>query len=401
MTGRFRSRKRVAIVGYGHSKVVRRSDEPLGVTTLRVAREAISDSGLEVKDIDGFVTASLFPTSGAHASQDGVSIVSANWLAEHLGADAEYAAGFQGIGQLTGSVSLAVNAVASGAADYVLVHRALYNPPGKYNDNPMKLASGSDQWGAPQGYFGSLPAIALAYNEYMQRYGATRESMAHVVSEGRKNGSRIPWSYWYEKPLSVDDYLAEPMVNEPMSRFDCDIPVHGVATFVITTADRAKDLPHKPVYVAGYASGYPREHRTPLHWTLDEMMDVGSGLANRLWRHSGISASEVDLPQVYDGFSPFVYLWLEVLGFCPVGEAHRFVLEGGIDSDIPGSIPVLSGGGAIGNGRMHGVPQMLECYLQLAGRAAERQRANVNVALACHSTPHYGGAVVYTNDATN
>ena len=71
------------------------------------------------------------------------------------------------------------------------------------------------------------------------------------------------------------------------------------------------------------------------------------------------------------------------------------VLEGGIDSDQEGAVPVLSGGGALGNGRMHGVPQMLECYLQLAGRAGERQRSGVSVGVACHSSPHYGGAIAY------
>ena len=73
--------------------------------------------------------------------------------------------------------------------------------------------------------------------------------------------------------------------------------------------------------------------------------------------------------------------------------------DGHIDSDKPGSLPVLSGGGALGNGRMHGVPQMLECYLQLAGRAGERQREGMNIGVACHSSPHYGGAVVYSAEA--
>jgi acetyl-CoA acetyltransferase len=125
-------------------------------------------------------------------------------------------------------------------------------------------------------------------------------------------------------------------------------------------------------------------------------MEVGAETARRLWESAGIGPDEVDLPQVYDGFSPFVYLWLECLGFCPAGEAHRFVRDGGIDSDRPGALPVLSGGGALGNGRMHGVPQMLECYLQLSQRAGERQRADAAIGLACHSSPHLGGAVVYS-----
>lgn len=125
-------------------------------------------------------------------------------------------------------------------------------------------------------------------------------------------------------------------------------------------------------------------------------MAGGAGTARRLWEHAGVKPADIDVPQLYDGFSPFVYFWLEALGYCPPGEAHRFVLDGGIDSDTPGGLPVLSGGGALGNGRMHGVPQMLECYLQLAGRAGERQRRQTTFGLACHSSPHYGGAVVYS-----
>ena len=238
--------------------------------------------------------------------------------------------------------------------------------------------------------------IALAYNEYLQRYGASRESMAQVLVEARKNGSRIPWSYWYGQPLEAEDYLAAPMINDPICRFDCDIPVDGVAAFIFTTAERAQDLPHAPVYVAGYASGVPATKRLPLHWPLDDIMSVGTALAQRLWDSAGVTPGEIDLPQLYDGFSPFIYFWLEALGFCPLGEAHRFVEKGGIDSDSPTGLPILSGGGALGNGRMHGVPQMLECYLQLSGRAAERQRANATLGLACHSSPHYGGAILYS-----
>ncbi len=238
--------------------------------------------------------------------------------------------------------------------------------------------------------------IALVYNEYLQRFGASREALAAVLVEARKNGSRIPWSYWHGRPLSADEYLAAPLINDPICRYDCDIPVDGVAAFVFTSAERPRDLPNPPVYVAGYASGSPASRRLPLHWPLDDIMSVGAETARRLWTHAGIGPGDVDLPQLYDGFSPFIYFWLEVLGFCPVGEAHRFVQDGGIDSDLAGALPVLSGGGALGNGRMHGVPQMLECYLQLSRRAGDRQRANATVGLACHASPHFGGAVVYS-----
>jgi acetyl-CoA acetyltransferase len=183
---------------------------------------------------------------------------------------------------------------------------------------------------------------------------------------------------------------------DPIRRLDCDIPVDGCAVFILTSAERAKDLPHHPVYISGFAGGSPTRNRLPLHWPLDDVYDIGNETAHRLWDAAGVGPGEVDLPQLYDGFSPFVYFWLEVLGFCPVGEAHRFVQEGGIDSDASSGLPVLSGGGALGNGRMHGVPQMLECYLQLSGRAGPRQRVGASIGLACHASPHLGGAVVYS-----
>lgn len=397
MSGLFAAHNRIAIVGYAHSEVVRRTAEPLGITALRTARAAIEDAGLTPEQIDGFTSSSLLPSSGEHEAQDGISVVTSDWLAKHLGGHAHYVAGFQGIGQLTGSLSLAISTLASGAADYVLLHRALHNPAGKYNDNPMTEFAGDQQWSAPQGFFGALPAIAMVCNEYCQRYGADRESLADLVVEARKNGARLPWSYWHDKPLTREAYLAEPPINDPMSRLDCDIPVQGVGVFILTTAERARDLPNKPVYISGQGFGYPLHHRIPLHWTLDEMMEAGEGLARRLWESSGLGPGDIDTAQVYDAFSPFVYIWLEVLGFCPVGEAHRFVRDGGIDSDIPESLGALSGGGAIGNGRLHGLPQLLECYLQLSGRAGERQRPTTNAVMS-YSAPHFGGAVVLTND---
>jgi acetyl-CoA acetyltransferase len=399
VSGRLTGGRNVAVVGYAHSPAVRHADVALGALCVDTARAAIADAGLEVSDIDGFVGSSLLPSGGAHVAEDGVSIVTPNWLAASLGVDPAYAAGFQGYGALPGSVTMGINALAAGSCDYVLVHRALFNPPGRYHENPMTEAAGSQQWTVPQGYFGPVVMIAMLYNEYVQRYGATREAMAKLVVEARRQGSKIPWSYWYNKPLSEDEYLTAPMINDPICRFDCDIPVDGVATFVLTTAERARDLPHKPVHVAGYAFGAPTRARLPLHWPLDDVMEVGKALASRLWGSAGLTVGDVDLPQLYDGFSPFLYLWMEVLGLCAPGEAHQLALEGRLEADRPDGIPILSGGGAIGNGRMHGVPQMLECYLQLSGRAADRQRP-ASVGVACHSSPHFGGAIVYTAEPT-
>jgi acetyl-CoA acetyltransferase len=388
----FSARNKAAIVGYAQSPIERRSSLSLGALTLRTAREAIADAGLTVADIDGFVTTPLFPTLGSHAAVDGVSLVSAHWLVQHLGVVPRYAMSLEA--QLPGAINVALHAIASGAANHVLVHRALHNPGGGYHQSTSREARGMDQWGSPQGHFGPIAAMAMTYNEYVQRYGVAEDALAAVVVESRKNGARIPWSYWKGKPLRREDYLASPFINDPLRMYDCDIPVDGVAAFVLTSAERARHLPHRPVYISGYVEASPVRRRFPLHWPYDDLMTHGKECAKLLWQRAGVSVGDVDYPQVYDGFSPLVYFWLEVLGLCPVGEAHRMVADGGIDSDRPGAFPVLAGGGALGNGRMHGTPQLLECYLQLARRAGDRQRPGVSLALSCQGLPYMGGAVV-------
>ena len=256
----------------------------------------------------------------------------------------------------------------------------------------MVEAHGAAQWTAPHGLWGPPAQIAFPYMEYMLRYGATREEMATVVVELRANGSKRPWSYWRGQPITVDDYMAARIVADPISILDCDIPVDAVAAFILTTADRARDLPNKPVYLGGFGQGSPTAASRSTVWTLDEIMEGGQAAAKGLWASSGLGPEDVDLPQLYDGFSPFIYLWLEVLGYCPVGEAHRFVQDGAIATGH--GLPIAAGGGAIGGGRLHACRRCLECYTQLSRRAGDNQLP-VNVGLACHSSPHYGGVMLY------
>ena len=135
-------RNQVAIVGYAQSPIERRSGRALGAIAVDTARAAIADAGLPIDAVDGFVGSSMLPSAGGHQPVDGVSVVSPQWLARSLGASPCYVAGFDGIGQVSGSVAMAVNAVIAGAADYVVVHRALHNPAGSYHGNAMREVRG-------------------------------------------------------------------------------------------------------------------------------------------------------------------------------------------------------------------------------------------------------------------
>lgn len=396
MSRRFTAGGQVAIVGHAISDIRRRHESSLGVLTVKTCLDALRDAGIPKERLDGLTSGTLLPASGDHRIEDGISIVTPQWLARHLGVAPRFCAAFQGLGQLPGAVMLAVNAIAAGSADYVLVYRAMFNPTTRYNESGLSEARGEAQWTAPHGFWGAVNNFALPYREYLERYGARREAMAPVAVEARRNGASLPWSYWRGKPLDERDYLEGRLVADPLSLLDCDIPVTGVGAFVLTRADRAAESPHRPVYVAGYAQARAPGPEIRSHATLDDLMDSCFGMATRLWQHTGLTADDVDLPQLYDGFSPFIYFYLEGLGFCGLGEAHQFVQDGNIDRDK--GLPILSGGGSLGNGRMHGIPQMLECYLQLSRRASHRQLPKAEVGLACHGSPSAGGAVLYTSE---
>ncbi len=400
MPSRYAAQNKVAIVGYGQTEVQRRSTRPLGSLQIEAVDKAIEDAGLTRADIDGVSTYPVLPGGGGRHRVDGLHVVTSDFVAEHMGIKSRWLNNFdQSNGQVGASLIHAANAVAAGAADCVVVPRALHNPGGSYHFADELAADGPRQWTFPYGQVGAPADIAFTFSEYMQRYGASKEEIGTLVVQVRKNVQRIPQAYWHGAPITLDDYMQARVVADPVSILDCDIPLDVAAAFVVTSAERARDLPHKPVYVAGFVQvhqsraaeqrGYGRRYLT-----LDERMESGLQSGKILWEMSGLKPSQVDVPQLYDGFSILTLLWLETLGFCPVGEAHNFIQDGAIDAG--GSFPLLSGGGNLGNGRAHGIAHIRECYLQLSGRAGERQLEKATVGISSHSFPNWGAALLYS-----
>ena len=375
VTGRFPARNQVAIVGYAQSPIVKRlrptarrghrRGRPAGDRRRRAAAST---------DVDGFTASALLPPPATTPAVDGVTTVSPNWLAAHLGVDPRYATGFQGYGQLPGAVALAVNALASGAADHVLVHRALHNPPGRYHGTRRDAeAPGA---GAVDDAAGLLRA-AGDDRPGRQRVRAALRRHPRGARRGRRRGpqERCPAAVVVlarppARPRRVPGRAA---IADPVCRFDCDMPVDGVAAFVLTTAERARDLPNRPVYVAGYASGAadPPPPAAALAARRHLSTSGHRGGPAALGRAPGSVRARSTCPSSTTGSRRSSGSGSRCSGFCPVGEAHRFVAGGGIDSDVPGALP-----GAVGWRRPRqraactACPQMLECYLQLvrAGR---------------------------------
>ena len=391
-------RNRVAIAGAGIVRSERHAGVPVGSLAVQMSDAAIADAGLTRADIDGVSCGTSLPADAVRSLEPGHDFVDSNFLIEHMGLRPVWSLDD---GSFPPSLVKAVIAVASGAATCVLVNRTVHNPVGRYHSFPDLEARGWSQWTAPYGYVGWISGMAMAYLEYQQQFGARREHMATLVLQMRENVQRIPDAYWHGRTLTFEEYMSARMISEPLCLLDNDIPVDGGGSFIVTTAERARDLPHAPVYVTSHAMIRKYKPWPAVPGTLgalQEYYDGGHDLAERLWGASGWRPEDCDIVQLYDGFTMEVWYWLEVLGFCGQGEAWKFIQDGRIAPDGP--FPLNSGGGNQGWGRLHGVPQVLECYLQLAGRAGERQTPDAARGISTYGDPAHqvGTALLYTND---
>jgi acetyl-CoA acetyltransferase len=386
----------VAVVGVAYSEVKRHSERTIGQLAVSATDRALADAGLERADIDGI---SLYPVPGgptSGATYDGVDYVSVEYLSQALGLENLTWSLAPANGTIAASLVGAVHALASGSCTHALVVRAMHNPKGAFGRVTQPEVTGDAQFTAPWGFGHQVIRFSMPYSRYMARYGATREHLATFIARNRANAAENPDAVFFGQPLSVEDYLGTRMIAEPLSLVDCDMPVDGAGAIVLTTADRARDLRRPPAFVHGAATlGLPP--RRSLGLTLEDMMTSARRLARSLWASASVSREDITHAHVYDGFSYFPYLWLEAFGFFPEGEAYV-----GLQDDTTsrtGKLPLNTSGGALGMGRLHGSPQVVEAVLQIQGRAGARQIANADVALVQVGGPTlHCGALVLTTD---
>jgi acetyl-CoA acetyltransferase len=385
----------VAVVGTAFSEVGRRLDRPVGALAIDAALAAIEDAGLRVEDIDGLSNYPS-PSRTGDAGVDGIDFVSVNYMA-HMLRLTDTLSWSSSITQGTLSVSVveAVHALLAGTCTHVLVWRAMHNPPGRYGATAAdRSAAGETAFTRPYGFSHTVMHFAWPYAQYLAKYGATRADMGEYVVRNRSRAARVPGGVFESQPITIDDYLADRMIVEPLSLLDCDMPVDGCGALVLTTADRAHDLPQPAAFVTGCAVDATRTHGKAI-LTLDEMQRGQRGLAQRLWASSGIGVADVDQVNLYDGFSYFVWLQLEGLGFCPEGAAPGFV------ADAETVLSLNPNGGALGMGRLHGSPQVIEAVLQVQGRAGARQVSGARVSLAQVGAPRLATAALLFSSAAD
>lgn len=382
---------KVALVGVGYSALTRSTEGALGARAVAAAENAAADAGLRLSDIDGLAAFPEAPYRGA-GNTDGIDLVSVEYLLRHLNAapEIQWYAEVE-LGMVLSAVAEAANALIAGACTHALVWRALHHPGGTYGAVRTRYAGGDAQFQHPFGFGSSFQPHALAYQRYLSLHGARREHMAALVVSQRANARQNPRAFFRDQAMTRDDYLNARMIADPLCLFDCDIPVEGAVAVVLTTAERARDLRNPPAYLRAYGQNTARRPSL-LPYTMLDYMESGGSIAGKLWERSGLRPADVDVAELYDGFSPSVYYWLESSGFCGRGEAWQFVQDGRIE--LGGQLPVNTHGGALSEGRLHGMGHLAEAMLQVTGRAGARQVADCRVALATAGSPMLRGSGV-------
>ncbi len=358
-----------AITGSGQSAVGRR----LGRSGLDLAVEAclaaLADAGLAAGDIDGLST---WP--GFARQPPGFSPVGAPELKEALRLRLNWhAGGAEAPGQF-GSIFNAIGALAAGFCRHVLCFRVLTESSAPGKASVMGQEERIDGWAKHMVPFNALSAAnwtALFAQKHFHRYGTTREQLAQIAINGRRNAALNPKAI-YREPLTLDEYMDARMISTPLCIYDCDIPIDGATAVVVSRIDSAAGLRRPPLRVEAVGAA----HNSRYSWfQFDDLATQAlRDAARMMWRRTEFGPADVDVAELYDGFSFICLDWLEQLGFCPVGEGGRFV-EGGGRIALDGELPLNTNGGHLSAGRTHGFGLLHEACVQLWGEGGERQVA--------------------------
>jgi acetyl-CoA acetyltransferase len=214
---------------------------------------------------------------------------------------------------------------------------------------------------------------SLWYQRYMYEYGVTNEDFGRYGVVARKHAATNPAAWFYDRPITIEDHQASRWIVEPILRkLDCCQESDGGVALVITSAERAKDLPQPPVRIVAAAQAHTRNG--------EEMYDFYNGdradfpecraLGRALYDASGLTPDDIDVAMIYENFTPTVFLQLEAFGFCGPGEAKDFIADGNIGPD--GKLPVNTHGGLLGEGYIHGMNNVIEGTRQVRGVAANQ-----------------------------
>jgi acetyl-CoA acetyltransferase len=277
-------------------------------------------------------------------------------------------------GGSAGVLDLASMAIETGRAQAVVCIGACQQSKHRYGVALASMAATPDGiWSRAAGLAGPGQAMALIARRHMHVYGTRREAFAEVVMSSRQNAATRPGAL-RRRPLTLDEYMAAPMLADPLCRLDFCLETDGAVAFVVTSAERARDLARRPVYIAASAHCGSRDWGRSFFWfNMPEAVFTTAGgepVAQRLYAQAGITPKDIDVALIYDHFSPLVVMQLEDYGFCARGEGGPFVETGAIRQN--GSIPVNPHGGHLSEAYVIGMTHIREAVEQLRGEAVNQ-----------------------------
>jgi acetyl-CoA acetyltransferase len=380
------------ISGIGQSEIGRVVERSGFQLTLDAILAAVADAGLTIDDVDGLA---MFPGGGV-ANVPGYSTANLYEVQDALRLTTTWRQG-----QVEGMCMpfhAPAMAVATGQAKHVVVYRTVKEGsaargaggrPAYGSTKPV--AEGPLAWLLPVGMLSPVVQLAPYAARYLHEFGTTREQLGWIPVTQRAHAALNPDAV-YRDPLSIDDYLAGRMISTPIGLYDCDVPCDGATAIVVSTADAVADLraPVRIASVAGVVDGRPSWEQ----W--EDLTRVGHATGRALWARTDLTPADVDVAQLYDGFTIEVAWWLEALGFCGVGEAASFV-EGGKRIGLDGELPLNTWGGQLSGGRLHAAfGHVAEAVRQLRGEAGDRQVRGAEVAVVSNVGGYEAGAAVLT-----
>ncbi|PPJ16398.1 DitF protein [Nocardia nova] len=388
--------RKAVVTGAGKSQVGRRLGRSGLELTVEAALRAIADAGLEPDDIDGVAS---YPGPGV--PDPGFSGATVHELRNALGLRSRwFTSSMETAGQIGPAID-ACMAVATGLADHVLVYRSVWESTAQTAGRASVLF-GSGRLPDHLEYFGPFGAVsaanwlAMAAQRYMHDFGLTREQLGAIAVNARTNAGLNPDAV-YRTPMSLEDYLEARMISDPFCLYDCDVPCDGASAVIISRREAAAGLPKPPLTVESVGTGMFERA------TWDQRADITTmaahDAATTLWERTTLRPADVDMAQVYDGFSFLTVQWLEALGFCERGRVGEFV-EGGHRIALDGELPLNTSGGQLSGGRLHGMGFLHEACVQLWGEGGDRQAPKTPelVAVAVGGGPVAGAMLLSRRD---
>jgi 17-hydroxy-3-oxo-4-pregnene-20-carboxyl-CoA lyase len=356
-------RGKAAIVGVALSAFSENSRKTELRMSCEIIKAALEDAGLVVSDVDGLVKQSEDATD-EHAVTSSMGMGNLAYFGEVKWGAAPCA-----------MVLRSAMAVAAGVAKCVVVYRAV-NGSSKLRMIPSMKTSGqmstSDllQWTfhSPFGLMTEAGRVAMLVRRYMHAYGARSEQFGWVTVVCRENGARNPRGVHYEKPVTIDEYMASRITVDPLRELDCYQESDCAAAFVITTPEMANDLKHRPAIILGAAQSIVGETEMLNSYyrpDIDRLPEMGS-MAGRLYEMAGVKPTDIQVAQLDDSYAPLVAVQLEELGFCGRGEGAAYC-EGGNRIRLGGKLPLNTAGGSLGEGHIHGMNHVVEAVRQIRG----------------------------------